>query len=87
LLGQAYLAAKQGSAAAAEFRKVIGHPGVVCNEPIGALAHLQLGRALVLAGERNEAKAAYQEFLALWKNADTDIPILQQAKAEYSKLN
>ena len=56
------------------------------NDPIGALAHLQLGRALALSGDQIKAKMAYQDFLTLWKDADRDIPILQQAKAEYAKL-
>jgi hypothetical protein len=59
---------------------------VVLNEPIGALAHLGLGRAYTLAGDNAKAKSAYQDFFALWKNADPDIPILKQAKAEYSRL-
>jgi tetratricopeptide (TPR) repeat protein len=86
LRGQAYLGSKQGTAAAVEFQKILDHPGVVINEPIGALAHLGLGRAYALTGDGTKAKTAYQEFLALWKNADPDIPILQQAKAEYAKL-
>jgi tetratricopeptide (TPR) repeat protein len=86
LRGEAYLAAKQGAAAAAEFQKVLGHPGVVRSEPIGALAHLQLGRAYTLLGDKRKARSAYQDFLTLWKDADPDIPILKQAKAEYAKL-
>jgi eukaryotic-like serine/threonine-protein kinase len=86
LRGKAYLAAKQGAPAAAEFQKIIDHPGVVRSEPIGALARLELGRAFVLAGDKSQAKAAYQEFLAIWKDADPDIPVLKQAKAEYSNL-
>jgi len=84
--GQAYLAAHQGREAAAEFQKILNHPGIVVNEPIGALAHLGLGRAYALQGDTAKAKAAYQDFLTLWKDADPDIPILQQAKAEYVKL-
>jgi len=84
--GEAYLAARQGNEAAAEFQKIIDHPGVVLNQPIGALAHLGLGRAYVLQGNIPKAKAAYQDFLTLWKDADPDIPILRQAKDEYSKL-
>jgi len=84
--GAAYLAGRQGTAAAAEFQKIIDHPGIVQNDPIGALAHLQLGRAYAMAGDTAKAKASYQEFLTLWKNADSDIPILKQAKAEYAKL-
>ena len=87
LRGEAYLEAKQGAAAAAaEFQKILDHPGVVGNEPIGALAHLGLGRSFALTGDGAKAKSAYQDFLALWKNADPDIPILTQAKAEYAKL-
>jgi len=86
LRGEAYVAAHQGSAAAAEFRKILDHPGVVQNEPIGALAHLGLARAYALSGDTAKSKSAYQDFLALWKNADPDIPILKQAKAEYAKL-
>jgi hypothetical protein len=84
--GQAYLAAHNGVAAAAEFQKVIDHPGIVINQPIGSLAHLQLGRAYVLSGENVKARASYQNFLTLWRDADPDIPILIAAKAEYAKL-
>jgi tetratricopeptide (TPR) repeat protein len=86
LRGEAELAAKQGAAAVVEFQKVLDHPGVVANHPIGALAHLGLGRAYALAGDNAKAKTAYQDFFALWKNADPDVPILKQAKAEYAKL-
>ncbi len=84
--GQAYLAAHDGKAAAAEFQKLLDHRGIVLNAPHGALAHLQLGRAYVMAGDTSKAKNAYQDFLALWKDADPDIPILKQAKAEYARL-
>ncbi len=84
--GEAYLVAHRGSEAAAEFQKILGHRGIVLNEPISALAHLQLGRAYVLQGDTAKARAAYQDFLALWKHADPDIPILKEAKAEYAKL-
>jgi eukaryotic-like serine/threonine-protein kinase len=84
--GKAYLASHQGKEAAAEFQKILDHRGVVINEPIGALAHLQIGRAYVLQGDTAKAKAAYQDFLTLWKDADPDIPILIAAKAEYAKL-
>jgi serine/threonine protein kinase len=84
--GEAYLAAHQGSEAAAEFQKILDHRGIVLNEPIGALAHLQLGRAYTMQGDTAKARAAYQDFLTLWKDADPDIPILKQAKAEYAKL-
>jgi ATP/maltotriose-dependent transcriptional regulator MalT len=86
LRGEAYLAAKKGDAAAGEFQKILNHPGVVGNEPIGALAHLGLGRACVLSGDSAKAKTAYQDFFALWKNADPGVPVLEQAKAEYAKL-
>jgi DNA-binding winged helix-turn-helix (wHTH) protein/tetratricopeptide (TPR) repeat protein len=85
--GQSYLAAHQGDKAAAEFQKILDHRGIVVNSPIGALAHLGLGRACVLSGDKIKAKAAYQDFLTLWKDSDPDIPVLKQAKAEYAKLN
>jgi DNA-binding winged helix-turn-helix (wHTH) protein len=84
--GEAYLAARQGSKAAVEFQKILDHRGLVLNQPIGALAHLGLGRAYVLQGDIPKAKATYQDFLTLWKDADPDIPVLRQAKAEYAKL-
>ena len=112
--GEAYLSAQQGAAAAAEFQKIFDHPGVVVNQPIGALAHLGLGRAYALqagvdltathsrlsrllkafGGEKAppqpdvlaKARTAYQDFFALWKDADPDIPILKQARAEYGSL-
>ena len=84
--GEAYLAAHQGNEAAAEFQKILDHRGIVLNEPIGALAHLQLGRAYALQGDIAKSRAAYQDFLTLWKDADPDIPIFKQAKAEYAKL-
>jgi serine/threonine protein kinase/Flp pilus assembly protein TadD len=85
LRGEAYLAVHQGSAAA-EFQKILDHPGVVADEPIGALAHLGLARAYALSGNTVKAKSAYQDFLGLWKDADPDVPILKEAKAEYAKL-
>jgi eukaryotic-like serine/threonine-protein kinase len=84
--GEAYLAAKQGSAAASEFQKLLDHRGMVANCWTGALAHVGLARAYALAGDNAKARVAYQDFLALWKDADPDIPILKQAKAEYAKL-
>jgi DNA-binding winged helix-turn-helix (wHTH) protein len=84
--GEAYLAAHQGNEAASEFQKILEHRGIVLNEPIGALAHLGLGRAYALQGETAKGRAAYQDFLTLWKDADPDIPILKEAKAEYAKL-
>lgn len=84
--GQAYLAAGRGGEAAVEFQKVLNHRGIVLADPIGALAHLQLGRTLVLLGEKDRARSACQDFLTLWKDADSDIPVLKQAKAEYARL-
>jgi tetratricopeptide (TPR) repeat protein len=108
--GEAYLALRQGSEAAAEFQKILSHPGIILNCPLGALAHLGLGRAYALEagvgaglvpvppGREHpqgaplqqdalaKARAAYRDFLTLWKDADPDIPILKQAKAEYAKL-
>ncbi len=84
--GEAFLAAQQGVEAAAEFRKILDHRGILISDPVGALARVQLGRALAISGDRAKAKAAYEDFLALWKNADPDIPILEQAKAEYAEL-
>jgi eukaryotic-like serine/threonine-protein kinase len=84
--GEAYLAAHQGAEAATEFQKILDHRGIVVGDPIGALAHLQIGRALALSGDKTKAKTAYQDFLTLWKDADPDIPILKQAKVEYARL-
>jgi hypothetical protein len=84
--GEALLAAHQYAKAAAEFQKILDHRGLVGADPIGALAHLQLGRAFVLSGDKIKAKAAYQDFLTLWRDGDSDIPILVQAKAEYARL-
>ena len=85
--GQAYLSAHNGSAAAAEFQKMIDHRSASWNFPLGALAHLGLSRAYAQQGDRVKARTAYQDFLALWKDADPDIPILKEAKAEYAKLH
>ena len=84
--GEAYLAAHQGSEAAGEFQKILDHRGLVLNEPIGALAHLQIGRAYAMQGDTTKAKAAYQDFLTLWKDADPDIPVFIAAKSEYAAL-
>jgi eukaryotic-like serine/threonine-protein kinase len=84
--GDAYLAGHQGKEAAAEFQKILNHRGIVVNEPIGALAHLGVARAFAMQGDTAKAKTAYSDFLTLWKEADSDIPILRQAKAEYAKL-
>ena len=84
--GEAYLSSGKGAEATVEFQKILDHRGVVVNELIGALAHLGLGRAYAMTGATAKAKAAYQDFFALWKDADPDVPILKQAKAEYAKL-
>jgi eukaryotic-like serine/threonine-protein kinase len=85
LRGEAYLAARQDGAVA-EFQRIIDHPGIVWNCATGALAHLELGRAYALAGDKAKARAAYQDFLTLWKDADADVPMLKEAKAEFAKL-
>jgi tetratricopeptide (TPR) repeat protein len=84
--GLAYLAGHQGADAAREFQKILDHRGIVVTDPIGALAHLQLGRAFALAGVPAKAKSAYNDFLTLWKDADVEIPILKDAKAEFARL-
>jgi hypothetical protein len=84
--GEAYLAAGRGHEAAAEFQKVLSHRGIVLADPIGALAHLQLGRAYALSGDNSKASVAYQQFLDLWDHADEDVPVLKQARAEYARL-
>lgn len=85
--GLAYLPAKQGAQAVAEFQKILTHRGIVQTEPIGSLAQLGLARAYALQGDAVKAKTAYQDFLTLWKDADPDIPILIAAKAEYAKVH
>ncbi len=84
--GQGYLAGHNGAAAAAEFQKLLDGRGIVGNFVTGALAHLQIGRAYAMTGDRVKAKAAYQDFFQLWKDADPDIPILKEARAEFAKL-
>jgi tetratricopeptide (TPR) repeat protein len=79
--------AKRGKEAAVEYQKILDHPGVIINSPFGALSRLGLGRAYALAGDSAKAKIAYQDFLALWKDADPDIPILKEAKSEYASLH
>jgi serine/threonine protein kinase/Flp pilus assembly protein TadD len=94
LRGQAYGAlaeatrtsSENGQHAAAEFQKILDHPGVIVNFPLSALSHLGLARARALSGDNAGARTAYQDFFALWKNADPDLPILKRAKAEYAKL-
>ena len=84
--GQAYLLAHDGDLAIAEFQKVIDHRGIVLNFPLGALARLGLARAYGVQGDMARARSAYQDFFALWKDADPDIPILKEAKVEYAQL-
>jgi eukaryotic-like serine/threonine-protein kinase len=84
--GEAYLQARQGREAAAEFQKILDHPGLVLNGPIIALAHAQIARALALSGDTDKARAQYDAFFTLWKDADTDIPILIAAKSEGAKI-
>jgi len=85
--GEAFIAMRRYAEAAAEFQKILDHRGLVGLDPIGALAHLQLGRAYTSSGDMAKAKGAYEQFLTLWKDADPDIPVLKQAKAEYAKLH
>jgi len=85
--GLAYLNAHRGPEAAGEFQKIIDARTIVVSDPVGALAHLQLGRALGLSEDKLKAKIAYQQFLTLWKDADPDIPVFIQAKKEFAALN
>jgi serine/threonine protein kinase/Flp pilus assembly protein TadD len=85
--GEAYVVAQRGREAVAEFQKVLDHPGVVFADPVGVLAQLQMGRAFAAAGDQARSKSAYQHFFDLWKSADSEIPILAQARAEYAKLD
>lgn len=84
--GEAYLALHQGAEAAAEFQKILDHPGIVVSDPVGAAVRLQLGRAYALVGNKTMAKAAFNDFLTVWKDADPDIPILKQAESEFARL-
>ncbi len=86
LRGQAHLLALQGKEAAADFQRMMEHRGIVLNFPLGALARLGLARSYTLQGEVEKARAAYQDFLILWRDADADVPIMKEAKAEYAKL-
>jgi ATP/maltotriose-dependent transcriptional regulator MalT len=85
--GEAHLAAHQGAEAAVEFQKILDHRGIVGSDPIGTLAHLQMGRALALAADKTKARTAYEDFFTLWKDADPDIPILKRAHADYATLD
>jgi len=84
--GIAYLQAHQGEQAAAEFNKFLKYPGIAKNMPMVSLAILQRARAEAMTGDIKAARKSYQDFLALWNNADSNVPVLQQARAEYSKL-
>ncbi len=84
--GQAFLVENRTAEAAAEFQEILDHPGIVCSDPVGAVARLQLGRAYAMSPEKTKARSFYEDFLTLWKNADTDIPILRQAQTDYAKL-
>jgi tetratricopeptide (TPR) repeat protein len=86
LRGQAYLQARDPGAAAIEYRKLLEHSGIVSNFVIGAVIHLNLGRAYAMAGDSGNAKQCYERFLGLWKDADSDVPVLRRAKTEYLKL-
>ena len=86
LRGLAYLQLGRGREAAAEFQKMVDHPAMTLDFVTGPLSHLQLGRAQTMMGDKNAARKSYQDFLTLWKDADPDIPIYRQAKAEYAKL-
>jgi tetratricopeptide (TPR) repeat protein len=84
--GQAYLLQHRGEEAVGEFQKMLDHRSITVNSPLGALAHLQMGRAKAMSSDEESARKNYQDFFALWKDADPDIPILKQAKSEYAKL-
>jgi tetratricopeptide (TPR) repeat protein len=84
--GEAYLKAGDGAKSAAEYQEILDHRGIDATSPLYALAHLGLGRAYAAQGDTAKARTAYQDFFAIWKDADPDVPILQQAKAEYEKV-
>jgi tetratricopeptide (TPR) repeat protein len=84
--GEAFAAERRYTEAAAEFQKILDHRGLVALDPTGAFAYLRLGRVFALSGDKAKTRTAYQNLLALWKDADSDIPILKQAKAEYATL-
>jgi hypothetical protein len=86
LRGLAFLMKKDGSAAAAEFQKILAHPGRLGNSPLSALAHLQLARAYVLSGDKAKAQSEYDNFITFWKDADAELPPFRQAKIEFSTL-
>jgi predicted Zn-dependent protease len=86
IYGQAYLKQQSGKEAAVEFQRILDHRGTDVMSPLYPLAHLGLARAAVLSGDTTQARKSYQDFLAVWKDADAELPILQQAKSEYEKL-
>lgn len=84
--GEAYLASHRYAEAAGEFQKVLSHPGIVYIDPVRVRAQLQLARTFAISGDQARAKATYKDFLALWKDADSNIPILKEARAEFAKV-
>jgi hypothetical protein len=84
--GLAYISARQPAQAVAEFQRIVDHRGIVLVDPMDALARLQLARALVLSGDTVKAKSAYTDLLTLWRNADPEIPVLKEARAEHAQL-
>ena len=84
--GLAYMKAQRGSEAAMEFQKLLDHRAIVLADPTGVMARLQLGRIFALSGNTAKAEAAYQDVLTIWKDADSDLPVINQARAEYAKL-
>src|SRR5262249_31100720 len=84
--GEAYLASHDGTRAIAAFQEILAHPGIVVSDPVGPLARLSLARAYTLAGDQVKARGAYEDFLNRWKNSDSDVPLLLQAKTEYARL-
>jgi hypothetical protein len=84
--GEALLAAHKGGEAANEFQKILSHRNIMIGDPVFVLTHVGLARAYALSGESSKARAQYEEFFALWKNADPDCPVLKQAKAEFGNL-
>ena len=83
--GQIFLKGKSGKEAAAEFQKILDHPGITLTDPIGPIARLQLARALSASGDRARSAAAYKELLMLWKDADPEIPVVREARAESTR--
>jgi Tfp pilus assembly protein PilF len=84
--GMAYLALRKPADATPEFQKILDHPGIVLEDPMGALARLQLARAWTMAGDVAKAKASYEDLLRVWKDADAAIPVIGEARAEYQRL-